>query len=133
MGKLKNFVVQLIKQLNKSIGAENRRVIMDFLERDKLAKAIDLGCGEGNFTKELGKRIGTTELYGVDILEVHAERAKQNGVKVCLADLNHPLPIKDDTFDVVHANQVIEHICRTDTFVKEIHRILRGGVCCDFH
>ena len=112
-------------QLEQSTDAENRRVILNLLERDSSAKVIDIGCGVGDFTVEIGKKIGTPELYGVDILEECAEQAEQKGVKVCLANLNEPLPIDDEAFDVAHANIVIEHICRTDIFVKEIYRILR--------
>lgn len=30
-------------------------------------------------------------------------------------------------FDLVHANQVIEHLYETDLFIKEIYRILKKG------
>ena len=43
------------------------------------------------------------------------------------ADLNLRLPYDDGTFDVVCSNQVIEHLSDTDTFVAELHRVLRPG------
>ena len=120
-------IKDFLLQLNKSTDAENKRVILSLLERDSSAKIIDLGCQYGDITKELGKRIGSTQLYGVDIIEETIQQAEKNGVKVYRGDLNNPLPINDEAFDVVHASQVIEHIYRTDTFVKEIYRILRWG------
>ena len=39
--------------------------------------------------------------------------------------MNEPLPYDAESFDVVHSNQVIEHLEKTDVFVKEIHRVLK--------
>jgi len=90
---------------------------------------LDLGCGSGELTKEIGKRVGSNELYGVEIAEKYAQLAESNGIKVYRADLNKPFPIESESFDLVCANQVIEHLHQTDLFIKEIYRILKcGGV-----
>jgi len=44
-----------------------------------------------------------------------------------VADLNEPLAYADATFDLVHANQVIEHVVDLDGFVTELRRVLRPG------
>lgn len=124
-------IKEFFRQLGPSADTENKKVILNLLEEDSSAKVVDLGCSDGSFTKEVGKRIGSTKLYGIDIRKDAAQQAERKGVKVCRADFNRPLPIKDETFDVVHANQVIEHVCRTDIFIKEIHHI--WGVRCDFN
>ena len=49
------------------------------------------------------------------------------GVKVEEADLNRPLPYDTGYFDLVHSNQVIEHLYDTDTYLSEIRRILKPG------
>jgi ubiquinone/menaquinone biosynthesis C-methylase UbiE len=50
---------------------------------------------------------------------------------VLLADLDDGFRSEDDTFDVVHAHQVIEHVRRTDTVLREIRRVLAsGGPAC---
>jgi SAM-dependent methyltransferase len=41
------------------------------------------------------------------------------------------LPFADRTFDLVHTNQLIEHVRDTDGFVSEIRRVLKpGGMAC---
>ena len=42
-------------------------------------------------------------------------------------DLNEPFPFGDEHFEIVHANQVIEHLKDTDNFIKEIWRTLKPG------
>lgn len=118
---------ELLLKLQEVTAAENRRVIIDLLEPDKSAMYLDLGCNDGRFTPERGRRIGTNKLYGVEIDKKLALQAEQIGIKVTFADLNRPLPIESESFDVVCANQVLEHIYSTDCFVREIHRVLKPG------
>jgi 2-polyprenyl-3-methyl-5-hydroxy-6-metoxy-1,4-benzoquinol methylase len=47
---------------------------------------------------------------------------------VTRADLSKPLAMLPDAhFDLIHANQVIEHVPNVDLFVSEIYRLLRPG------
>ena len=67
----------------------------------------------------------------MELLEEHADVARARGIDVRRADLDNGLPFEDHAFDVVHANQVIEHVRRTDTFLREIRRVLApGGLTC---
>jgi SAM-dependent methyltransferase len=53
--------------------------------------------------------------------------AKSRGVQVAVADLDSQFPYDDQSFDLVHANQVIEHVSDVDHFLAETARILRVG------
>lgn len=116
-----------LKKLQDSADLENRRAILNLVESNKSAKVLDCGCGEGDFTKELGRRIGTTELYGIEAAEEFMGQPQERGVKVYMVNLNEVLPIDDESFNVVHANQVIEHLYKTDVYIRELHRILKRG------
>jgi SAM-dependent methyltransferase len=48
-------------------------------------------------------------------------------VAVAVASLDRPLPIAGRAFDLVHANQVIEHLRHTDLFLAEAARVAKPG------
>ena len=93
---------------------ENRKLILSLLERNESGKVLDLGCGDGSFTKEIGEKIGTKQIYGIEVEEELARLCERNRVEVYKTDLNTTLPIDNESFDVITSNQVLEHIWRTD-------------------
>lgn len=103
---------------------ENRRVIMDLLDPWPTARLLDLGCYDGELTLRLAAKLGTRDIAGVEVVPEFAARSRRRGIRVCQADLNGPLPLPDQSFDVIHANQVIEHLADADCFVSEIARLL---------
>lgn len=106
---------------------ENQSTILKLLEKNKKAIVLDLGCDDGAWTMAVSKKIGSKKIYGVEMVRSRSRIAKNHGIDVFEADLNSSLPFKDDFFDVVHANQVIEHLYNTDNFIEETHRILKPG------
>jgi SAM-dependent methyltransferase len=116
-----------LNRLFRKTEEENRAVIMGLLERQPSARFLDLGCGDGDGTLRLAEKIGTPDMHGVEIVAKAAHVARGKGIKVVEADLNCPLPLPAASFDVIHANQVIEHLYDTDCFVSEIRRLLRPG------
>jgi SAM-dependent methyltransferase len=113
--------------LYRATEEENRRVILRMLEPRAEARLLDLGCFDGDWSTTLAREVGTTDITGVEVVPEVAEKARCRGIKVVSADLNGPLPLPDASFDIVHANQVIEHLHGTDQFVSEVKRVLAPG------
>jgi SAM-dependent methyltransferase len=91
-------------------------------------RLLDLGCDDGVWSMELARSAKAAEIHGVEIVPEAAELAEQRGVHVSRLDLNRPLDVlPSNAFDVVHANQVIEHVTNVDTLVSEVYRLLRPG------
>jgi 2-polyprenyl-3-methyl-5-hydroxy-6-metoxy-1,4-benzoquinol methylase len=110
----------------------NRRNIIDLARRARTASdsvvLLDLGCDDGVWTRRLAEAVGAGEMHGVEIVEEPARKAAENGVKVRRLDLSQPMDeLPSGAFDLVHANQVIEHVPNVDIFVSEVYRLLKPG------
>ena len=110
---------------------ENRRAILAALPPDRGGELLDIGPHDGVFTVRVAERVGARAAHAVELLGEHAERARARGIEVLHADVERGLPFDDGRFRTVHANQVIEHVRRTDTFLAEVRRVLEpGGLAC---
>jgi SAM-dependent methyltransferase len=106
-----------------------RARILATLAADPTAELLDVGCEDGRWTEQLRRRLGIppSQVHGLEIVEPQARLARARGFDVRTADLDDEWPFDAGSIDVVHANQVIEHVERLDHFVLEARRILRSG------
>ena len=88
---------------------------------------LDLGCDDGGWTLELARAARADRVEGVEVVPQAAAAARARGITVHEIDLNRPLALADAGFDLVHANQVIEHLNDVDLFVGEVYRLLKPG------
>ena len=90
-------------------------------------KVLDLGCGTGNLSAQLLKCI-LVDTIGLDRSLQMIEKARKKSLQVFCADADHsPLPLKDDSFDVVIGAFVIHHIKNIMALIRECYRILNDG------
>jgi SAM-dependent methyltransferase len=118
----------LLRRVFDSTEELNRQAILDLVDPRPGGALLDCGCEDGGFTLRVAARAGIEgEIHGVEMHGPAAEAAARGGVRVTRADLDLGLPYTDGRFDIVHANQVIEHVHDTDRFLREIRRVLRPG------
>lgn len=90
---------------------------------------LDVGCDDGKWTEQIRGRAGIApeQVSGIEIIDERRALAEARGYTVKPADLEQTWPFEDDTFELVHANQVIEHVKRLDHFALETKRVLQPG------
>jgi len=87
---------------------------------------LDIGCGTGNLCKEVMPIF--THVHGCDISDSALSLAKTLGISVKKVDVNQPpLPYDSHTFDAITALDVIEHLFDPQSFLHELHRLLKPG------
>ncbi len=95
-------------------------------------RLLDVGCASGEYTEQLAQ--GFTTTHGIDIeperLGIFGKRLADHGIghRISIAEMSaEDMSFADETFDVVTAIEVFEHIVRLDVALDEIHRVLRPG------
>ncbi|WP_017568971.1 class I SAM-dependent methyltransferase [Nocardiopsis halotolerans] len=101
---------------------------------------LDVGCGPGSITADLARRVAPgpvtavdASAEAVDLARATAEEAGVEGIEFLVGDV-HKLDLPDDSFDVVHAHQVLQHVADPVGALAEMRRVARpGGVvaACD--
>jgi SAM-dependent methyltransferase len=94
---------------------------------------LDVGCGPGTITADLAALVAPGRVTAVDpapdvlakAAAVAAERGLDN-VGFAVADV-HALDFPDDSFDVVHAHQVLQHVGDPVQALREMRRVCRPG------
>jgi SAM-dependent methyltransferase len=94
---------------------------------------LDVGCGPGTITADLAVRVApgrvtAVELTGaaLDLARAEAAHRAVTTVDFAIADV-HALGFADDTFDVVHAHQVLQHLADPVRALREMRRVCRPG------
>ena len=123
-----NLRARLMNRLWADAESAYRTKILDALPPASSAtRLLDLGCDDGCWTESLRQRVGLPpeRVSGLEIVAERAEHARSRGFDVRVADLERTWPFEDHSFDVVHSNQVIEHVVDIDHFVDETRRVLK--------
>ncbi|KGN38667.1 class I SAM-dependent methyltransferase [Knoellia subterranea] len=92
---------------------------------------LDIGAGPGTISADLAEivtRVTATEV-GPDEVDLARDTATARGLTnmdFVVADV-HALDLPDDSFDVVHAHQVLQHVGDPVQALREMHRVTKPG------
>src|SRR5712692_6887167 len=85
---------------------------------------LDIGCGVGTYVARL--REFSSCVHGIDIDEEKAHTAASRLPNIALGAAE-ALPYRDNSFDVILLNEVIEHVRDDREAIREAVRCLRPG------
>ena len=111
--------------------ANSAAYLLDSLKPDM--KILDVGCGPGTITADLAAIVHKGQVIGLehapDVLKQAQNTADQRGltnVQFTVGDV-HSLEYPDNTFDVVHAHQVLQHLGDPIQALREMRRVTKPG------
>jgi SAM-dependent methyltransferase len=95
------------------------------------ATLLDVGCGPGTITADLAAAVAHVTALEVtadalDLARAEIARREITNVDFAVGDV-HALDFPDDSFDVVHAHQVLQHLGDPVAALREMRRVTRPG------
>jgi SAM-dependent methyltransferase len=87
-------------------------------------RVLDVGCRAGALTRSY---LDGNTVVGVDVDRPALAEAAELGIETVWADAQRRLPFRDESFDVVVAGELLEHLVEPRAFIHEAYRLLRPG------
>lgn len=95
------------------------------------AQVLDVGCGPGTITVDIARRVAPGRVVGLDAAGDAIAAAREAATEAGVANLElsvgdvYALEPADDSFDVVHAHQVLQHLADPIAALREMRRVCR--------
>ena len=125
MKKTDNFVKHTTKNPLQKFLIENfyKRLIAE-TKNLEIDNVLDVGCGEGFTLKRFSQEKIGKKLEGVDFLDSAIEIGKKLHPEITLKQGDiYELEYKNDSFDLVMATEVLEHLEEPEKGLKELIRV----------
>ena len=87
---------------------------------------LDIGCADGTTTNQIKKRFPHLEIIGIDFYKDAIKFAQKHYKNVSFLQADaHSLPFRRNSFDVVTAIEVLEHMHESEQVICEVYRVLK--------
>ncbi|MFE6995756.1 class I SAM-dependent methyltransferase [Microbacterium sp. NPDC057659] len=119
----------VLRSHNTRTIANSAAYLVEHLTPD--ATLLDVGAGPGTITVEFAERVArvTATEINEDALALSQRLAAERGIRnidFSVQDV-HALSFADDTFDVVHTHQVLQHVADPVQALREMRRVTKPG------
>ncbi len=94
-------------------------------------RVLDVGCGPGTITAEMADRVGPGGAVlgmdaAADVVSLASDAHVRANLSFTTGDV-YAIDVADDSFDVVHAHQVLQHLADPVAALREMRRVCRPG------
>ncbi len=103
----------------------NNQILKSLITPAKKAKILDIGVYRAELILDRVNNIKKPEIFAVDLDSQAISSCKKMGIKAKKYNIEKGLPYKTNYFDIVSANQIVEHLVDIDMFFSEINRVLK--------
>jgi SAM-dependent methyltransferase len=102
-----------------------RAVSFGLREAAAAPRILEVGCGTGGMLRLMS---AYGKVYGVDLSDIALAQAREEGSTAVARGNACSLPFADDTFSIVSAFDMLEHVPDDRAALGELHRVCaRGG------
>ena len=102
-------------------------LMSSFLPIKKDLSVLDLGCGNGYWTKLLGQKY--QKVIGIDnskeLIKIAKNKRQLPNIEYKLIDIEDELPFADNSFDFMFSNMVIHYVKDLNKLIHELYRIVK--------
>ncbi|WP_150308607.1 methyltransferase domain-containing protein [Planctomonas psychrotolerans] len=94
---------------------------------------LDVGSGPGTITVEFGERLAPGRVVGIDAAETIVRSARSTAADHEVSNVEfeigdaYALDFPDDSFDIVHAHQTLQHVADPVAVLREMRRVAKPG------
>lgn len=90
---------------------------------------LDVGCGPGTITVEFADALARGRVVGLDaaaeVIAIASAFERPN-LEFLVGDA-YALPFEDDSFDIAHAHQTLQHVADPVAVLRELRRVVKPG------
>lgn len=127
MGKLAKTISDKKYSQSIEISRSYKQFACSLVSSHKKLRILDLGCGTGVNASNLSAM--GHEVVGIDVSPVAIEAYNRNGFNGLVCDVIQGTPFASNSFDLVFASDIIEHLDDPTAMLRESYRVLvRGGI-----
>lgn len=124
--------MKVIRPASNSI---TNKIIFELLTKNGIAdkKILDIGAGRGFMVQQLGEHVKQTGKNPAEIIhacDLFPEFFEYPDIECAKVDILDKLPYVENSFDIVYAIEVLEHLQNPYKFISELFRILKSGGTC---
>lgn len=94
---------------------------------------LDVGCGPGSITIDFARLVPCGYVTGVEYVPEPLEEARAlasargiTNISFQVGDI-HSLPFPDNSFDIAHVHQVLQHVAHPIRALREMRRVVKPG------
>ncbi|KAL4863847.1 hypothetical protein BDV12DRAFT_206156 [Aspergillus spectabilis] len=96
-------------------------------------KILDVGCGPGSITVDLARLVPSGHVTGIEYVSDPLDQARDFAASQGVTNIDfrvgdiYSLPFADESFDIVHVHQVLQHISEPVKALRELRRVVKPG------